>query len=102
MSKSREELHEILVDILGSRNVYFQPPESKKLTYPCIVYERSAIYTYKADNKKYLKNKQYNVTIITEDPDSETIDKMMELDYCRFNRHFVSDNMNHDVFVVYY
>lgn len=102
MSKSREELHEILVNILGSRNVYFQPPESVKLKYPCIVYERSDIFSYKADNKKYLINKRYTVTVIDEDPDSELPDKLMQLDYCSFNRHFVSDNLNHDVFTIYY
>ena len=41
--KTRYELHEFLCEILGSRNVYFQPPESVKMKYPAIVYERTEI-----------------------------------------------------------
>ena len=37
-TERRLELHEILCTILGSRNVYFQPPESIKMNYPAIVY----------------------------------------------------------------
>jgi hypothetical protein len=102
MSKNREELHRILVDILGSRNVYFQPPESIKLKYPCIIYERSYIQTVKADNTKYIEIKEYTVTVIDEDPDSEIPDKLIKLPYCSFSRHFVYDNLNHDVFTLYF
>lgn len=101
-SKSREDLHELLADILGSRKVYFQPPESFKLKYPCIVYERSDIRTVKADNIKYTMKKRYTVTYISEDPDSEIPDKIVQLPYCSFDRHFKSGNMNHDVFDLYY
>ena len=102
MSRNREDLHEILVDILGSRQVYFQPPESLKLKYPCIVYERSYIYTDKADNQIYLKHRRYTVTYIDKDPDSEIPEKLLELQHCRFDRHFINDNLNHDVFDLYY
>ena len=102
MSKNREDLHEILVNILGSRNVYFQPPESMRLKYPCIIYERSYIRTIKADNMDFLSIKEYTVIVIDEDPDSEVPDKLQALEYCQFNRHFVMDNLNHDVFTLYY
>ena len=36
----RLQLHEELCSVLGSRNVYFQPPETIKLTYPCIIYSK--------------------------------------------------------------
>ena len=102
MRKNREDLHEILCEILGSRNVYFQPPESLKLKYPCIVYERSYIRMIRADNDIYQANKEYTVTVIDEDPDSLIPDKMIALKYCAFDRHFVADNLNHDVFRIYY
>ena len=102
MSRSRLDLHEILCEILGSRNVYFQPPESIKLKYPCIVYERSQIQTEKADNLNYTSHKQYTVTVIDKDPDSEVPDKLLNLPYIRFDRHFVVDNLNHEVFTLYY
>ncbi len=102
MAKSRLELHEILVGILGSRNVYFQPPESFKLQYPCIVYERNNILVEYADNTNYRNMKQYSVMVIDKDPDSTIPDKLMKLPYCQFNRHFVVDNLNHDVLILYF
>lgn len=102
MAKPREILQTLLEGLLGTRNVYFQPPESLKLNYPCIVYERNNIRIDTANNKPYLKYKRYTVTYIDEDPDSEIPDKLLELAYCSFDRHFVSDNLNHDVFVLYF
>ena len=102
MAKSRLELHEILCDILGSRNVYFQPPESLKMKYPCIVYERSGIDEIFADNSEYRNLKRYTITYIDEDPDSETPDKLQAVRYCYFDTHFKADNLNHDVFTLYF
>lgn len=102
MARDRIQLHEILVEILGSRDVYFQPPESMKLDYPCIVYERSRIDSRKANNHTYLKYNQYTVTVIDEDPDTEIPDRLFELENCRHDRRFVSDDLYHDVFTLYF
>lgn len=102
MLEKRLELQSILEEILGSRNVYFQPPASFVMKYPCIVYERSDIKPTRADNFNYLKQNRYLVTAIDKDPDSAIPDRLMDLPYCSFNRHFVSDNLNHDVFILYF
>ncbi len=99
---SRLTLHTLLESILGSSNVYFQPPETLKLKYPAIVYERENIQTIHADNLPYRNKTAYSVTIITQDPDSDMIAEMAALPLCRFSRHFVSDNFNHDVFTLYW
>ena len=52
----RLKLHEILCEILGSRRVYFQPPESTKMEYDAIRYSRSKVQKISADNTAYLKN----------------------------------------------
>lgn len=98
----RLELHEILVSILGGRNVYFQPPPSIRMKYPCIVYELDDIHTMKADNSKYADKRRYKITVIDSDPDSEFIDKLLELQYCSFDRFYAADNLNHFVFTLYY
>lgn len=98
----RLELHQILVDLLGSRFVYFQPPESIKMQYPCIVYGRSREDTIYASNKKYRTKKRYTVTVIDKDPDSIIPDNVSGLPLCSFDRHFKSDNLNHDVYTLYY
>ena len=50
---SRLELHEALCKVLGSRNVYFQPPEDIKMNYPAIEYSRASIDNTFANNDVY-------------------------------------------------
>lgn len=99
----RTDLHAKLVAMLGSNYVYFQPPESIKLTYPCIVYKRTTATIKFADDKVYNYRYAYEITIIDKNPDSNLVDKMFSaFPLIRFNRHFTADNLNHDVFTVYY
>lgn len=98
----RLELHQILVDILGSDNVYFQPPASLQMKYPCIIYGRIGLDPKYANNRMYMHKKRYQVTVIDKNPDSEIPDKIAELPMCFFDRHFTANNLNHDVFTIYY
>lgn len=99
---SRLELQLELEQILGNRNVYYQPPESMKIGYPAIVYSRSDILDRFADDDKYLQKIAYRVIVIDKNPDSEIVDKISKMRFCKFQRHYVSDNLNHDVFTLYY
>ena len=99
---SRLELHEELVNVLGSRNVYFQPPESVKLSYPAIVYAIKDVETTFADNRAYLKAPSYEVTLIDKDPDNVFIEAILDIPYCAFDRHFKADNLNHYVFTLFH
>lgn len=98
----REVLHQILVSMLGSNNVYFQPPESVKIKYPCIIYSLSDDIVSHADNVKYLQKKRYSITVIDKNPDSLIPDKINTIQYCSFDRFYISDNLNHFVFNLYY
>lgn len=98
----RLELHELLCEILGSRNVYFQPPASVKMKYPAIRYSRYDIQNISADNIPYKQDRAYQLIVIDPDPDSVIIDKIAQLPMCTFDRHYASDNLNHDVFTIYY
>lgn len=99
---SRLDLQTLLENLLGSRNVYYQPPESIKMSYPAIVYERDNIRNDFANNFVYKQSFSYQVTVIDYDPDSEIVKKVSALPMCSFSRHFTSDNLNHDVFRLYY
>ena len=55
--KNRLDLHKIFQDILGSKNVYFQPPESIKMKYPAIKYSLDDIDKLSGDNIAYAKTK---------------------------------------------
>lgn len=99
MSQSRLNLQTLLETITD--RVYYQKPS--KITVPCIVYEKSNYATKYADNKIYSKLTHYVVTYITDDPDDEEItDKILYLPYCSFDRRFISNNLYHDVFDLYY
>lgn len=82
-------------------NVYFQPPENLKLAYPCIVYELEQIETFHANNVPYADYDRYSVTVIDRDPESSITRQIVTLPMCRHERHFVNDNLHHDVFTIY-
>ena len=98
----RLELHQVLLDLLGSGNVYFQPPENIVLAYPCIVYGQYLIKTEFADNESYKNDTSYQVTVIDRDPDTLIPGKVKALPRSRHSRSFVADNLNHYVFNLYY
>lgn len=99
---NRTDLQTLLEALLGSDHVYFQPPPTFQMQYPCIVYERSRIITNFANNLPYKHAKQYKLTVIDEDPDSLIPGKVAELPACRFSTAFKSDNLNHDTFTITY
>lgn len=108
--KTRLSLDNELREFLGFDNVYFSPPESLKLRYPCIVYHRTGGSSMRANNGLYAFTFEYMVTIIDKDPDSggtansETrIEQMLaHFPMCRYSNHRVVNNLNHDTFMLYY
>lgn len=98
----RLRLQALLESILGSKNVYFQPPATVTMAYPAIVYQRSNLDTKFAGNRPYRLTKQYEVTVIDRDPDSPFPDRVAALPMSRFSSHFVVDNLNHDVFSLFF
>lgn len=98
----RLELQEIFEELLGSRNVYYQPPESIKMSYTAIKYSLSDIDTKHADNTIYSKMTKYEVIVIAKSPDDPVIEKILDLPYCSYDRHYISDNLYHDVFTLYH
>ena len=99
---SRLELQNLLESILGSRNVYYQPPESIRINYPAIIYSRNNIDNNFADDIVYMQNHTYQVIVIDANPDSKIVNKISKLPMCRYDRHYTSDNLNHDVFIINY
>ncbi len=99
---SRLDLQTLLEGVLGSGNVYFQPPETTKLEYPCIVYSRAAGNTDFANNVPYQHYARYSVVLLDYNPDTETIHKLTMLPMCIYDRHYTMDNLNHDVFTLYF
>lgn len=91
-----------LEKLIGNKNVYYDPPENLKMRYPAIRYSKSKISTRHADDKIYNKMVRYELIVISEEPDSDIINKILEFPYSSFDRHYISNNLHHDVLTLYY
>lgn len=98
---ARKDIQIMLEEAICSKNVYYQPPESIRLVYPCIVYNLNSILKLTANDKAYKINKSYQVTRISKLADDPAVDRILELPYCSFDRYYVSDNLHHYVFTIY-
>lgn len=97
-----ESLQELLEKLFECRHVYYQPPDNLTMEYPAIRYSLSDIDSKYANNKMYVGMKCYDIVVIDKEPDNPIIEKLLELPYASFNRHYVSDNLNHDIIKLYY
>ena len=89
--------------ILGSRNVYFQPPTSVKMSYPCIRYSMNRIDKLNANDKFYWSINEYEVTVIDSDPLSTIAkDILVNFPSAKFDRQYVSENLYHSVITLYF
>ena len=106
LSERRSGLDALLRSIVkqrcGSENVYYQPPANLRMKYPCICYKLEKILSPKADDRVYRQPFHYSVTVIDTKPDSEMTAAMGLLAKASHDRHFISDNLYHDVFSVWY
>lgn len=100
--KDRTDLQALLEELLGSRNVYYQPPASVQMKYPAIRYNKEKIERKYANNKAYINKKRYSITVIDPRPDNSVIDELLERPLCSFDRHYTMNNLNHDVLTLYY
>lgn len=98
----RLELHSVLQELLGSSNVYYQPPESIKMQYDAIRYSKKNINSKYANDRKYSMIDCYEIIVISRLPDNPVIKKLLSLPYCSYDRHYIADNLHHDVLTIYY
>lgn len=99
----RLDLQKELEILLGINQVYFQPPATIKLSYPCIIYSIGIGNAKYANNKTYKYVNSYDVIYITKSPDLDMIEKILkEFQMCRLNRTYCSDNLYHYAFTIYY
>ena len=99
----RLALHAKLCELLGSKNVYFQPPESVRMKYPAIRYNLTPGETRYADNGVYNHQRRYEVTVIEKNPDIPWDERMLNaFEYCSFERMYAAENLNHWQFSLYY
>ena len=93
--KGQPLLQAKLEEILGTRNVYFQPPEGLKIEYPAIVYKIDALVSDFANNSPYILYDRYQITYIDRSPLSSIPKKIQRLPMTRFTSYFAIDGLNH-------
>ena len=101
LEQNSQKWQAVFEELLGDRNVYYDPPSSVKMKYDAIVFNRSAIENNFANNSVYTQSYHYEVTVITYDPDAPIIEKISKLPKCSHDRSFVSDNLYHNTFDLY-
>ena len=104
LEEKRLELHEKLCELLGSREVYFQPPETVKMSYPSIVYDLTRTNQRFGDDCGYHRFPGYTITVIERSADVDWINRMLDAfpSYCSFERTFIAEHLVHYVFILYY
>lgn len=87
--------------ILGSSNVYYQPPSKYKLQHPCILISESTFDIQHADNRPYVVTDRLLLTLITKRPLSSVRKELACLPTCREDRTYISDNLYHYIYTIY-
>lgn len=98
----RIQLQSLLESLLGNSNVYFQPPSNVQMKFPAITFHLDDEKVLHAGNAVYHLTKRYQVTHITDDPDSDVLDKIAALPMCSFDRFYPAENLNHYVYNLYF
>lgn len=100
---NRSELHKKLERLMGSSNVYFQPPASVQLSYPCVIYTLGTGDMKRADDSVYMYTYSYEVIFIYKRPNIDIVEQVLKtFSMSSIYRVYVSDNLNHYAFRIYY
>lgn len=102
IDKRRLKLDKLLRDTLGSTQVYYQPPESVQMEYPCIRYNMAKVPVDYADDGVYLIRAKYIVTYITTEPDDEMKESLVMALKTPVIQIYAADGLYHYVYEVYY
>ena len=99
---NRLDLQTKLEELLGNRNVYYNPPASIKMNYDAIRYSKKRIDAKYANDKRYKNLTCYEIIVISRKPDHPVVEKLLDLPYSSYDRTYVADNLYHDVLTLYY
>ena len=99
---SRLDFQTLLESLGDGVTVYFQPPPDVQMVYPAIVYNRDYLATEFADNAPYSTEFRWQVTLIDANPDSPLHTKLAAMPKMTYIRHYISENLNHDIYNIYF
>lgn len=91
----REILSKVMVDCGEEPKLYYQPPESMRLEYPCMIYHLKDMSSNYADNRPYMKLISFDITYVTRSPSSSVPVAMTDQSLMSFDRYYTADNLHH-------
>ena len=106
MTKDRISFRNELVKHLpkdAKKNIYFDPPETTKLSYPCIIYHEQPPSVKGANNSHYVTHTAYRVTVIDKDPErqiAKEIDQTFK--HSRIITYFTTQGLRHSVIEIFW
>ena len=84
---TRLTLQNKLESILGSRNVYYNPPESQKMS----------LRQVHADNRKYIDYTTYKITVVSKQVDHPAIRAVLDLPMTKFSTNYTKNGFYYTV-----
>lgn len=103
--RPRSEFSAKLKEVSGINNIYYQPPQSKKMVYPCIRYDTIDMQIKSADNKTYIMDRGYLVKIIGQDidfVDTLSANLLQAFPMAIYDQSYKADDLNHTILKIYY
>lgn len=98
IEEDRMILGSFLENILGTKNIYFQPPDNIQINYPCIIFERTDVDSKKANNSVFIQQYRYKILVISKNPDELVLNKLSNIPNCSYEQHYIMNNLHHDVY----
>lgn len=98
---TRLEIQQLLEDVLGSSNVYFQAPPNTSIKYPAILYSFENFDRRDADNKPYILSGRWLINHMYKTPKNDLKEKFIfEIPNCAFDRRVVTDGVYNDYYII--
>lgn len=98
-----QELRNLMDEVMGYTNIYFEPTALVKMKYDCIRYKFDTYSVRKANDRSYLVRDKYEVVVISRNPECELPKKIQEhFKLCIPGRFYIADNLHHFPFTITY
>lgn len=99
MAKSIQETINLLKEIC--ENVYYNPPASIQMRYPCILVQLDDMLHGHANNRVYKRDNRYSLIVIDRNPDSDLMRKVDDLPMTSMGRSYIADGLWHFTFTMF-
>lgn len=99
----RVDIQEKFKFLLGSNNVYYQPPANLKMKYPAIVYSLDGLDVKHFDNKRLINKNCFSVTHIYRNESENLVETMLKnFEYISFDNRSIVDGIYNDHYTIYW